>query len=320
DLGNIGIAHPAWTTTWFKLNRNDISAWQKTPMQEGPGGLAKSGLLGETIGKVEAHILKKVPHLSKSPKELDRYVAQVLAGQTLKINGRKFTIFSDEFAKYRSEMNLAPTSIDPKQADDDFFNAFHNRGSEMILLGKEAFKGILGIQSTGEFFEAVKSGMFLKQLALREEDLKKEFGVDGMEYKTYVKEMSSKMNEWLISNANDSRSATKLGHTKFPAEEDYVLLTYLQKGLINIQTLLKLDTTATSLGPIVIRQMFDSPPPAVSREEVMRIATEYRNQNRMTEAGFKVIQGVCYPGEGVQRPVNRDSDQPSANSPKTQAA
>jgi hypothetical protein len=132
--------------------------------------------------------------------------------------------------------------------------------------------------------------------------------------------MSSKMNEWLISNANDSRSAAKLGNTKFPAEDDYVLLTYLEKGLINIQTLLKLDTTATSLGPIVIRQMFDSPSPAVSREEVMRIATENRDQNRMTEAGFKVIEGICYPGQGVQRPANRGSDQPSASSPTTQAA
>ena len=309
DLGNIGIVHPAWTSTFFKTDRNEIEAFQKSGSED----VSEAGELGSVIDKVEDHILEKVGQLPTDKKELDRIVAKILATHTVEYRGHTFSIFDDRYRHYRKFLGDVQTSIDPRAADDDFFSA-DNNGSEMILLGTEAFRGILALQSTGEFNEAVKAQYFLGQLIFRAKDLKKNFGENHPALRNYITATQKRMNNWLLTNANDDRSAVKLANTSFPNGMP-IMLGLFKQNIITIDTILRLGIKDKngSLAPLIVRQILkDREGPSMSAAEIMQTAERLHGNGLMTDTAHKIIAEVVKDTTGYVRPANNNSQQNSS--------
>ena len=288
DLGNIGISSPVWTSTWLKIDRDKIAEWQKKG-----GEISTSGQLGTIIGLIEEDLRSKLgSNMPKNTQELDRLVARILASQTVLYKGQKFSIFDDRYKEYRKTMGNIQTSISPKDTDDDFFS-IDNRGSEMVLLGTEAFRGILGLQSTGEFNEPVKAQYFLGQLTGRVDNLSKTFGENSSELRNFVNATKKRMDNWLLTNANDDRSAVKLGNTSFQNGTP-LMLGLFRAGLITMPTILKLNTKdkSGSLSAMIVRQVLKDPTKPMSAQEIMHIANDLKATGNMTTTAHKVISEV----------------------------
>jgi hypothetical protein len=300
DLGNIGIIHPCWTSTYFKLDRHKIEAWQKTDK-----GVEHAGNLGSVIAIAEKHLLDVLgkENMPKDTQELDRIVARILATQTVTYKGKEFSIFDDRYKAYRKGLGDVQTSINPRDADDDFFS-MANKGSEMILLGTEAYRGILGLQSTGEFNEPVKAQYFLDQLIGRSDNLKKKFSRKSRERLNYISATQKRMNNWLITNANDDRSAVKLGNSSF-SDGTPIMLGLIKEDLITMDTVLRLNIKDKngSLAPMIVRQILkDSSGPYVSAQEIMETADSLKAKGQMNQGAHKVIAEVVKDTSGYVTP------------------
>ena len=168
DMGNIGIQHPAWTTTYFKANRKKFAAWkQKYANVKDATNFEDCGELASIVMQVEGDIKRTGVSLTQS--QLDRYVAKVLATQTVNIQGHVFSIYDDKYSWYRDNYRDKATTIKVDQADDDFFGL----QSEILLLGQEGIDSILYIETNGEFKHNVKAFSFFEQIFKRAESLKK---------------------------------------------------------------------------------------------------------------------------------------------------
>ena len=303
DLGNIGIVHPCWTSTYFKINRHKIEAWQKTDK-----GVEHAGDLGEVIDIAEKHLLEVLgaANMPKDTKELDHIVAKILASQEVNYRGHEFSIFDDRYKKYREGLGNVQTSINPRDADDDFFSMMNN-GSEMILLGTEAYRGILGLQSTGEFNEPVKALYFLDQLIGRSKNLENKFTRNSRERLNYINATQKRMNNWLITNANDDRSAVKLGNSSFQ-DGTPMMLGLVKADLITMDTILRLNIKDKngSLAPMIVRQILKDPSdPYISAQEIMRTADSLKAKGQMNAPAHKVIAEVVKDTSGYVTPASQ---------------
>ena len=306
DLGNIGIVHPAWTNTFWKLDRHTISKWQKT--NEGVGS---AGTLGKVIATVEDHLKEQLGFLPSPAEVLDHHVANVLAGQEVVINGKTFSIFDPRYKKYRHFLNTTPTSIDAGAADDDFYNKA-NRGSEVLLMGAQAFRAILDLESTGEFRNNVKAMYFLDQLIMRSENLS-ENGMDPNLHNAYIVEVQKKMNQWLLTNANDSRSAEKLGNAQFAASGKYMMLSLIKENIISLETLLKLSDSH-KLPTIVIRQMLrDANAPDSS--QIISTAQSLRSRGEINDKQLRDLETAAGGGVSPASQGNQGGTQQPGGAP-----
>jgi hypothetical protein len=320
DLGNIGIVHPCWTSTYFKLDRHTIEAWQKTDK-----GVEHAGNLGSVIAIAENHLLEVLgeANMPKDTQELDRIVARILATQTVTYKGKEFSIFDDRYKAYRKGLGDVQTSINPRDADDDFFSMM-NKGSEMILLGTEAYRGILGLQSTGEFNEPIKAQYFLDQLIGRSKNLENKFTRNSRERLNYIRATQKRMNNWLITNANDDRSAVKLGNSSFQ-DGTPMMLGLVKADLITMDTILRLNTKDKngSLSAMIVRQVLKDPSgPYVSAQEIMRTADNLKAKGQMNAPAHKVIAEVVKDTSGYVTPASQQTPTKSrdgSSSPTTQA-
>jgi|GEM_PF-1633443 len=309
DLGNIGIVHPAWTSTLLKLDRKKIEAFQKSESNDA----SEAGELGSVITKIEEHIKEEVGQLPSDKKDLDHLVAKILATQTVTYKGHTFSIFDDRYRHYRKMLGDVQTSIDSKSADDDFFS-LDSGGSEMILLGTEAFRGILALQSTGEFNEPVKAQYFLGQLIGRADNLKKEFGEDRPELKNYIQATQKRMNNWLLTNANDDRSAVKLANTSFPNGTP-IMLGLFKANIITMDAILRMNIKKDkngALAPLIVRQILkDRDGPAMSAQEIMSIASRLKEAGRMSKDAYDTIAEVVNDVTHYVHPVRNNNQQNS---------
>ncbi len=206
-LGNIGIVSPVWLTTFFKLDRHDLAAYQKgkLPFEE-------AGTLAKTISLVEKDVIAAQAESGKFPfsqPQLNRVVAKILASQTVGEEegwNRKISIYNDRYNAYRNKIAATKTSIKPSDADDDFYNAHGNGGSEVVLMGINGFQTICGITTTGDLTNDVKAKYFLEQLSYRYDKL----NLPGLEKElaNFIQETQQKMHTVVVgtwTHANNNK-------------------------------------------------------------------------------------------------------------------
>lgn len=282
-LGNIGIGHPAWTSTYFKIDRSSIAKFQK-----GTKSFQEAGTLASAISAIEEHI-DSTGYKAKDEKEYDKYVAKILATQTIKLNGQEISIFDDRHNKYRTALGNATTNVDPKSADEDFFN-YQSGGSEMILLGNQSFNNMLKIESYGSFTDQYRSNALLEQVIFRADNLEEKFGANSSQLINHVSATKSRLTHWLKTNANDNRSAEKIANNTFQETGKLIFMTLIKRGLLDLKPVLALGTTA--LGPIIVRQLLEDKEKAISGAEIMRIAGELKANLQMKSDRYEEIENL----------------------------
>lgn len=189
SIGGIGIDKSAWSLTLFKMQRNQIMEWKDgTTTFE---NAKPEFVVAQAITKIEGML----PPIStfKDKKEYDRYVAKVLAGQTVRVRGKTISIFMNEFNRYRKFWQERATSTNPGKTDDDFFNP-DNGGSDPLLLPPSAVASILSRKSQGPYEQDTKARNFLAMVIWRADDLQ---SVGQGAYENYVKEMKEKLRQGL---------------------------------------------------------------------------------------------------------------------------
>jgi len=255
NLGDLGITHPAWTNTYFKLDRFAIQDWQKS---DDPSQFSNAGKLAKVITQVESDLVGS--GMDPHDPDFDRTVAKVLAAQTVEVQGNKISIFNNNYNWYREDIAKTATSIDPGKADDDFFNPATG-GSEVLLQGKEGVATIVAVIN-GSFPQAtlVKSQYFLQQVLDRHDDLFE----DGLnqELENFRDEMRGKFDEHFRNALNDGRSG-KFANVTSVNTNEYVVLGLLKRGLLSPKIFAKLaHDQGTALAYNIINQIRTDPQPS----------------------------------------------------------
>ena len=160
QLGNLGISHPAWTNTFFKVNRNQLEEFKKI---DDPERFDEAGELAAVIQYIEEDFEKELGSswAQKQPKEKNQLIAKVLAAQVVTEGGKTFSIFDDRYQFYREKISQLSTTTDVGKADDDFYGNI----SDALLATQTTFNAILGFRTGGGNFDhEVKAKGYLRQI------------------------------------------------------------------------------------------------------------------------------------------------------------
>jgi len=234
QLGNIGIAHPAWTPTFFKINRPQLTAWQKSQKSDGPDQFPYAGDLAKAISVIEADIAGKFGSTDKEiaakfgPKvlTLNQLVARVLSAQVVSYGDETVSIFDNSYSQYRRAILKKNTSIDAGKADDDFYGNI----SDAILIGSSGLRSILSLTTQGGFTHLQKANYYIENILLLDKQLQ-EKGTEEAK-RNYRNEMREKLSQYLIEDAN-RQGATKLGWKNRTSNGKTLLPEFLSHDLIS---------------------------------------------------------------------------------------
>ena len=167
QLGNLGIVHPAWTTTLLKMDRNDIEKWQKT---DDPRRFEEAGNLAGIITEIEKDMSRRVSASFMGDRaKVNSAVGRILAAQVVDIDGQKFSIYQNipAYNTYRKTLRRIPTTIEVGKADDDFYQNV----SDSHLIGDDGFSQILKADTSGEFNFHTKATSYIETLFKLHDDL-----------------------------------------------------------------------------------------------------------------------------------------------------
>ncbi len=250
QLGNIGIVSPAWITTFFKLNRNPLEAYQIARRSGKPFDFKNAGQLAQATVIAEEDIVQAQQEAGEPPlprEKLDRLVAKVLATHTVKLGSwnRAISIYDDKYKFYRDKISGTETTIEPGKCDDDFYND-GNGGSEVQLMGDGGFRAILRTDTTGRLQAPTKARYFMDQLIHRAHDLKS-FGLRNP-LKTFLDETRKKMDSMIVTEWNHANSTNLMvlisRHSK-PLSDDVempVIVDLWRHNLISNDAFMKATT------------------------------------------------------------------------------
>ncbi len=213
QLGNIGIESPAWLTTFFKLNRNPLEAYQMARRDGKPFDFRNAGQLAQATVEVEEDIVAAQAECGEPPlprAKLDRLVAKVLATHTVQLGPwkRAISIYNEKYNFFREKIAGTETTIKPEKCDDDFYND-GNGGSEVQLMGDGGFRAILRTDTTGRLQAPTKARYFMDQLIFRAQDLRKH-GLRS-ELKKFLEETQKKMDAMFVTEWNHANSTNLIG-------------------------------------------------------------------------------------------------------------
>jgi len=250
-LGSIGISSPAWLTTFFKLDRHDLESYQNEEIS-----FSQAGELAKTISKIETDIqsAQKAAGLAALPaSKLDHIVAKVLSSQTVKEEKWKnsISIFDERYNSYRHKIATTQTSLKPGDTDDDFYNV-KNGGSEVILMGKDAYRAVCNITTTGDLTHYTKAKSFLEQILVRDEDLRK--NLPGVIYDNFKKETKEKLDYILQTTLTHGNNA-QLAHVEISDSKNKLFLTLVQRGLISENILRSEAKKGIALAKALVEQL-----------------------------------------------------------------
>lgn len=234
QLGNLGISHPAWTNTFFKVDRNAITEWQKTDDAE---RFSEAGNLAEAISMIEEEVDKRLPNAFKGPNgrnEKNQFIAQILAAQVVTKNGQTFSIFDERYDKYRKTILNSPTTTEPGNADDDFYGNI----SDALLIGQDGFTAILNTGSTGDFANETKARSYWDQIIELYEKLQ---DTDAAAFTSYQREMRKKFDTYFEEHiADDTRKSDKWRSFKRRGASEPFVFELEAKGLLDKKRVLNL--------------------------------------------------------------------------------
>ncbi|MDA0376583.1 MAG: hypothetical protein O3A80_04725 [bacterium] len=234
QIGNRGIEHPAWTPTFLKINRPQLTAWQKSQKSDGPDLFQYAGDLAKAITIIEADIAGKFGSTDKEIAEkfgpkvltLNQLVARVLAAQVVTYGDQTVSIFDNRYSEYRRAILEKNTSIDAGKADDDFYGNI----SDAFLVGSSGLRSILTLTTQGGFTYLQKANYYIENIFLLDKQLQ-EHGTEEAK-RNYRNEMSKKLNQYLIEDAS-RQGATKLGWKNRTSNGKTLLPEFLSHGLIS---------------------------------------------------------------------------------------
>lgn len=192
QMGNIGIVHPAWTSTMLKVDRHRLDNWRKTGQRE---KFQDAGNLADAISLIEEEIQEKLGVLDQ--KEVNAITAKVLAAQvyTDKKTGKHISIFSNRYNHHRKVILDSKTTTSPGKADDDFFGNI----SDAHLISADGVKAILIINSVGDFTENTRAQNYIENLLKLQDELLKAGLTE--EYENMTRENRVKLNSYFAEDA-----------------------------------------------------------------------------------------------------------------------
>ncbi len=170
DVGNIGIGQSAWTLTLFKLMRHSFEDHRRGKLKK----LEDKNVFVTVVKKIQDMLEEAGLSIDNDDVDtgMDRMIGKVLAGQTVKLNGRTISIFQNinEFNEYRRYWATTPTSTEPGKTDDDYFSP-GNLGSDLLMLPKTSIQAILVRTSQGQWTHGTRAPNYLAQVIFRDNDL-----------------------------------------------------------------------------------------------------------------------------------------------------
>ncbi len=178
NISNFTISQSAWSVTWLKVLRNKMMDFKNDKVEFG------SDILTGTMVKIEKRLEREGVHFPPDPegeKLKHEAIGIILAGKTYRKGTKRvnekylplhpISIFDDEFNDYREKYSdAASSSTEPKNTDDDYWNA-DNGGADILLLGKIPTVDIIDRKSTGTFENRLQARGFFAQVFDRYEDL-----------------------------------------------------------------------------------------------------------------------------------------------------
>ncbi len=221
QMGNLGISHPAWTSTFLKLDRKELDAWKNT---NDPKRFKHAGNLANTIALIEEEIREKCGPIPEE--DLDRHVAKVLSAQTVNINGKAISIFSSRYSKYRKKILSTDTTIDPSKADDDFFGYV----SDAHLIGIGGLRSIFQITTQGGFQHTTKANNYIKNIFKLDKMLEEE-NLESAQM-NFRNEMRNKLDTYFEEDVK-RHGATQLGWAARKSEGKVVIEEFVRKNMLS---------------------------------------------------------------------------------------
>ncbi len=206
QLGNLGIAHPAWTPTFLKVDRKKLESWQKS---DDPDAFQYSGTLSKAIVMIEEEITQKfgneaaIKQTFGNDMTLNRLVARVLSAQVVSHNGVSVTLFSSRYSRYREALLEADTTIEVGKADDDFYGNI----SDAHLIGVGGIRSIFQMTTQGGFQHLTKANSYIANIFKLDEKLKESRNMDAL--RNYRKEMQDKLNKYFEEDVSRHSATTQ---------------------------------------------------------------------------------------------------------------
>lgn len=233
QIGALGLGQPGFTMQYFKVDKNELAAWRERRKSGVDASIDEAGVLGNIIAQIEKEF-------ADAPEEnRAELVAQVLAGQLVKYQGKNVSLFESKYNKYRRSILYNPYAGAPNmQVDDDFFA----EPSEVILYDGTNIMTILRI-SNEAFSQQGKAVNFMRNIIDRYDILvdagmteaAREFQTD-MQIKLHQYLREGPINDVRTEIAGKITAKTK----KFPEKGEPALSGMLNRGLIDIKVIQEL--------------------------------------------------------------------------------
>lgn len=242
----------------LKGEDSKIMKWTKTG---DPTRLAHAGVHGRIIEDIRREIRERTGKFQRpeETKKLDSYVAKILAGQTVEIDGKIFTIFKREYAWFRTnEIIQQQGDLHPGVKDED--PDYYSMECENIMSGARPVAQILARTAQGTFAEADKAQHYMGRILGLDEELRAKGLTDEAE--NFRREIGEKISGSLTEQAlGDSRTSgladllTKGKKAEVPALKSLTLSGFFDIEPV-VQTLWNNDAnTGTGLAQKLLRSI-----------------------------------------------------------------
>lgn len=192
-IGKLGMYNTAFTLGWAKGYRGKLTKWAHA----GADAEADRKILETTqlkhLSRIEKEILELDPSIDEKTPEgrnkLNRSLAQILAGQIVKLPNGYVHIFDPRFKEYRDKVKeMFASATDPHKEDSDYAVNVTEKG----MLPAAVFDQIMEYTSTREFKSKAWVEPFFGSIILVERQLRK-IGDLKEAHASYREEISEKM-------------------------------------------------------------------------------------------------------------------------------
>lgn len=232
-FGDLAFYKSAFTLGFFKGERPQLKEWVTSG-----GHISKAGTLGSVVALIEEDIRIKSPDVDWESKKrtidsLDRAIAKVLAGNTLKFTQGYVTIMDKRYDSYRqSDKIAAQGDLSPgiKDEDPDYFTQI----TDNVLMGEAPVKELMQGNGRGSFTNEIKLSSWLGGVVHLNRDLN-EKGL-GEQAKNFRREMGEKITVAITQGVLSDSRTNGVGNfvLKGYGLREPAMLTLLKEGFLDV--------------------------------------------------------------------------------------
>lgn len=249
DLGVVG-ARSALNLGFMNFQRSTILPWaeRQSPEQR---QLEAAGGFGTVIDLIEQEIAAKDPELDRrvragskeDMKKRDEIIAKVLSAQRVEMaypdatgKKRKISIYQTKFKVGGAHFAIGS----PVQGDPPDFRSlaedFVKKPSELFIANADILKVFFGFNAQGQFSYGTRALWFMTRIWEEAEEYKKLAAEDAewkAVYENYLKIMSKKLTDWIITQQN-TQGSDGFVKQKFQGEDIRIIPGLIKAGLIDV--------------------------------------------------------------------------------------